>query len=400
METTKRLTLVSLNFHPEPTGIGPYATALAKNLSSEFSLHVIAGIPHYPSWQKEPFDDSEILKDIRSLRRLAHVVPRTNAVLGRLLLELSFALKAAVANWKSPDALLLTSPSLLAAAVSIVRARFFHRETVVVLWLQDLYGQGSKEIFKEKRVVQRIISWVEKKTLARADSVVVIHESFKEILESEFGVSGSRIEVIPNWSQFSFNPNLSKADTARKFGLRDMPTVLHAGNMGRKQALEFAILAADHSSKFQLLLVGDGAMKTSLQELGKDLDNVLFLPPVSEVDLSNLLNFSDILLVNESSDTGKMAMPSKLTTYMRAGKPIIAATTPNSNCALEILKSASGIIVEPGNSQALSASIDLLLSDMHTRNVLAKNGKSYSDRAYGSESILAKFREHINAILR
>jgi GTP cyclohydrolase I len=81
-------------------------------------------------------------------------------------------------------------------------------------------------------------------------------------------------------------------------------------------------------------------MKANLQELGKGFDNVLFIPPVTELDLSNLLNFSDILLINESSDTGKMALPSKLTTYMRAGKPIIAATSTNSNCAAEILKSA------------------------------------------------------------
>ena len=400
MDTNKRLTLVSLNFHPEPTGIGPYATALAKNLGNEFSLHVIAGLPHYPSWRQEPFDDSEILKDIRSLKRLAHVIPRSNAVLGRLMLELSFALKVAVTRWKKPDALILTSPSLLTAAVSLARARVFHRDTIVILWLQDLYGQGSKEIFKGKQIVQRIISWVERKTAARADSVVVIHESFKAILESEMGVSGSKVEVIPNWSQFSFNPNLTNADTARKFELRDVPTVLHAGNMGRKQSLEFAILAAGQSSKFQLLLVGDGAMKANLQELAKDFDNVLFLPPVTETDLSNLLNFSDILLVNESADTGKMAVPSKLTTYMRAGKPIIAATSPDSNCAIEILKSGSGIIVEPGNPEALSSSIDSLLNDINKRNALAENGKNYSDLFYASESSLAKFREHINTILK
>ncbi len=399
MENNKRLTLVSLNFHPEPTGIGPYATALAKDLSNEFALHVITGLPHYPSWRKQSFDDSELVKEIGNLKRLVHLIPRSNGVSGRLMLELSFAFKAAASNWKSPDAVLLTSPSLLTAGFSLVRSRVFHKNRPVIVWLQDLYSQGSKEIFHRKRIVQRIISWVEKKTLTGADSVVVIHDSFKAIIESELGVIGSKIEVIPNWSQFSFKPKLTKTETAKKFGLREMPTVLHAGNMGRKQALEYAIEAAGQSSKFQLILLGDGAMKATLQELGKDFDNVVFLPPVTEIDLSNLLNFADILLIHESSDTGKMAVPSKLTTYMRAGKPIIAATSPESNCAAEILKSASGIIVEPGNPEALSSSIDLLFRDASLRKTLAENGEIYSEFAYSAESSLNKFREHINALL-
>lgn len=44
--------VVSTNYAPEHTGIGPYSTQIAEHLAaSGADTHVLAGMPHYPAWR-------------------------------------------------------------------------------------------------------------------------------------------------------------------------------------------------------------------------------------------------------------------------------------------------------------------------------------------------------------
>lgn len=48
------LLVVSTNYAPELTGIGPYAARLAEHrAASGAETHVLTGMPHYPSWRTE-----------------------------------------------------------------------------------------------------------------------------------------------------------------------------------------------------------------------------------------------------------------------------------------------------------------------------------------------------------
>lgn len=48
----RRLLVVSTNYAPELTGIGPYATQLAEHwAASGARTEVLTGMPHYPAWR-------------------------------------------------------------------------------------------------------------------------------------------------------------------------------------------------------------------------------------------------------------------------------------------------------------------------------------------------------------
>lgn len=50
----RRLLVVSINYAPELTGIGPYAARLAEHrAASRAETHVLTGMPHYPSRRTE-----------------------------------------------------------------------------------------------------------------------------------------------------------------------------------------------------------------------------------------------------------------------------------------------------------------------------------------------------------
>ncbi len=47
--TGRRITVVGINYAPEPSGIAPYTTALARALSEAgAAVHVITGLPQLP----------------------------------------------------------------------------------------------------------------------------------------------------------------------------------------------------------------------------------------------------------------------------------------------------------------------------------------------------------------
>src|SRR5258708_412389 len=99
--------VVACNFRPDLSGIAPYNSLLVDALAEAgATVRVVTGVPHYPqwrvvdphyrlglSWREEPTAAAGN-GSVRILR-LRHAVPRKPDLLGRLRLELSFAMLSA-----------------------------------------------------------------------------------------------------------------------------------------------------------------------------------------------------------------------------------------------------------------------------------------------------------------
>jgi hypothetical protein len=70
-----------------------------------------------------------------------------------------------------------------------------------------------------------------------------------------------------------------------------------------------------------------------------------------------------VLLVNEREGMAEMSVPSKLTSYFSAGRPVVAATDPDSPTASEMRASGAGPIVPSGDPEALLARFCTLAAD-------------------------------------
>ena len=62
-----------------------------------------------------------------------------------------------------------------------------------------------------------------------------------------------------------------------------------------------------------------------------------------------------MLLVNERPGLTEMCVPSKLTSYFTAGRPVLAAVEAQSPSAFEVAAADAGMRVPPGDPQALVA---------------------------------------------
>ncbi len=205
--------------------------------------------------------------------------------------------------------------------------------------------------------------------LRSADRVVVIHDRFATRVVEDFGVPA---RPRRGRAQLDASASRARVSTSRPrghdFGWSPGETVvLHAGNMGVKQGLDNVVHAARLASERQLpvrfVLLGHGSQCERLKLAGAGIDALQFLAPLDDADFTAALASADSLLVNELPGVSEMAVPSKLTSYFSAGRPVIAATDVGGITADEIRAADAGVVVPAGDPEALLDAVIALASD-------------------------------------
>ncbi len=401
-----KVAILGINYAPEPTGIAPYTTGVAVGLTARgHDVRVLTGCPHYPQWEKSGFDsrirvDDDI--DGVRIRRLNHYVPSSPSWFGRAAMELTFGLQTLTSSWGRPDVVVCVAPALLAAGIASARARMTWRRPALGILVQDLYGRGAAEAGISSGAARRMLSAVEATTLRAADGVAVIHSSFADDLIG-VGVDPRRIREIRNWNHVqSPDPRASAAFRAARGWEPDDVVVLHAGNMGYKQGLENVVEAAELAertgSRVKFVLLGDGNQRGLLELAGFGVRNLEFLPPVNDNDFPAALGAADVLLVNERPGVAKMAVPSKLTSYFRSGKPVLAATDPCGLTADELVASGGGVCVPAARPDLLLREALRLANNPALAARLGKLGRLYCDTLLSADVALDRYEEWIMSL--
>ncbi|MCD2187717.1 glycosyltransferase [Actinomycetospora soli] len=360
--------ILGLNYAPEPTGIAPYTTGMARFLAEAgHDVHVVTGLPHYPHWEvaagyrRARGVLHERDGDVR-LTRIAHPVPADPTGTDRVRMEAAFAAGAARAHRGArPDVVLAVSPALL-TVVAALRWRSPGRTAVGVV-TQDLYGRAVAETGALGGRGTRVVAALERALLTRADGVVAIHESFRRSL-GELGVDDRRITTIRNWSHVRA-VRAGGADLLalrHRLGWRDDEVVaLHAGNMGAKQGLENIVeaarLADATGATVRFVLLGTGSRRAALETYGDGVASLQFLDPLPSADFELAMAAADVLVLNEKPGVEEMCVPSKLTSYFAAGRPVAAATSARSAASAEIEASGGGVRVDPGVPEELLGAV-------------------------------------------
>lgn len=402
--SVRSICLVALNYAPERTGIAPYAASLARGLARRgHDVSAVVSPPHYPEWRvHEGYDRwrSHEVEDGVRVTRLRHLVPRRRSLVVRLLSEVSFGLRLLATRIRA-DEVVLVSPALVSSAMLLTKLRARSHRPRTTAWVQDLYSVGVRETGSGKRAATWLVSRLEGWFLRSVDRVVVIHEGFAETVTA-LGVDPRRIEVVRNWSHVDV-PTVAASEQA---GARadlgwgdDEVVVLHAGNQGAKQGLENVVAAArladERGLPVRFVLMGDGNMRADLERAAAGVSRIDFVDSLPDASFFAALTAADVLLVNELAGVREMCVPSKLTTYFAAARPVLAATDADSLTAQEVAQSGGGLRVDPGHPDALVDAALYLGRDPETASALGASGLAFRtstlsmDGAVGSwESLL------------
>jgi colanic acid biosynthesis glycosyl transferase WcaI len=388
--------VVGINYGPETTGNAPYTTAIAEHLAaSGHATTVVTGFPHYPAWRIEPGEHrvrtTEVRNGVRILRR-RHYVPASQSAIRRAAYEATFTMHGFLSRPERPDAVIGVIPSLgggVLARLFAARAR-----TAYGLIVQDLMGPAAAQSgIRGGRRVAGVTAAMERWATARARVVAIASESFRPYL-LQHGVDDSRVMLLPNWTRIPAATGDRAVARARLGWPPDTAIVLHAGNMGLKQGLEQVVEAAQWAQRSQravrFVLVGDGSQRSALVDLAAGNDQIEILPFQPESDLPDILAAADVLLVSERETVIDMSLPSKLTTYFAAGRPVLAAVPAEGSTAAEIRRSGAGLIVPVGDPGALVEAVAHLVSDGTTGEDLGRAGRLYALETLGEDAALAR----------
>ncbi|MDB1087812.1 glycosyltransferase family 4 protein [Streptomyces sp. ACA25] len=372
-------------------GIGPYATQVAEHWAAErhAEVHVLAGMPHYPAWRTDPaYRGVWRTLDRRAgvlVHRRRHSVPVRQTAARRALYEASILAH----GWLSPprmgrpDAVVAQMPSL---AGGLLAARFARRHGApFVPVVQDLMGAAAVQsgIDGGGRAAAAATA-VERQVLRSATLVGIIHESFRDRVR-DLGVHADRIRLVPNWSHVS-RPTATRAQTRARLGWAPGETVLlHSGNMGLKQGLEVLVETARTTPALRVVLMGDGSRREHLRQLAAGVPNIDFLPPCDADDFPDTLAAADALVVTQLASVLDMSVPSKLTSYFMAARPVIGSVADSGGTAEEIRRSDAGWLVPPENPAALAAAAAELAADPAAADTIGARGYDYA-RTHLSQS--------------
>jgi len=227
-----------------------------------------------------------------------------------------------------------------------------------------------------------------------AGHIVVIGEQFRDNLVAK-GVRPDAITVIPDWIDLDrITPAAAEPGARlRLAGSEDGFLVLHTGSMGEKQGLLTVIDACrslSEQTKIRVVLVGDGPAKRQLTNAIAELhlDNVRLLEIQPAESFPKMLAAADVLLLMQRAAIIDAVVPSKLLSYMAAGRPIVAAVNPMSVAAKLISDAQCGVLVPPEDPIRLADALRDLAANPVLRADLGRRGREHAEANFNKKMIL------------
>lgn len=380
-----QIIIITQWFDPEPAIKG---VIFAKELVGKgFNVEVVTGFPNYPGGKLYPgykieWIRREVIDGVKVTRLPLYPSHNQNA-LARFLNYVSFSVSAflyGVLMAKRPDVIYAYHPPLtVGIAASFIR--LFKRVPVVYdiqdIWPDSLRATGMVLNYHVLDIVGRICKMVYRS----ADHIVVLSPGFKQLLIDR-GVPARKIDVIYNWCDQAAMSN-PRVIAPNEFPVSDRFTIVFAGNMGKAQALDAVLDAAEivrkKTSDICFVFIGGGVEVEHLKSLAhaKKLHNVRFLQAVPMAEIGGVLEKADVLLVHLRKDPLFVAtIPSKTQAYMAVGKPLLMAVDGD---AAQLVKDADcGVIAESENPESIAdAAIKLYSISYSERSAMGDRGRKY-----------------------
>ena len=408
-----KILLYSMNFAPELVGIGKYSGEMAQWLHAKgHDVRVIASPPFFPHWA--PFEGHsawayrKTVCDGITVWRAPTWVPARPRALARMAHLFSFMLSSmpllfAQIRWR-PDLVFVVEPPLFCAPTVL----FFSRMLGIKSWLhiQDYevdaaFGLGLVRGARVRRFALSVERWL----LSRFNRVSTISAAMIDRARDK-GIDETRLVLLPNWVDVrSIYPHPACApETGEPVnGYRtmlgipaDAVVVLYAGSLGNKQGIELLADAARQLSTaghIHFVLCGNGPSREALKTACANLDRVHFLDLQPAERLNELLGMADIHVLPQRADAADLVMPSKLGGMLASGKAVIV--TAHEGTELSNVVAGRGLVVAPGDPDALSDAIARLAASRPQREAMGAAGRSFAETELDRNAILLRLEKEL-----
>jgi colanic acid biosynthesis glycosyl transferase WcaI len=399
-----RVLVIGINYAPEKISVAPFTTGLCEHLAAQGNeVTVVTAFPYYPEWRVwDSYRGScyrrEFVNGVK-IHRVAHYVPRKpSSLIQRLTYDISFTVSSFIAALFTSqcDIIYCSCPPPTVALAAYLLGKI--KGVPYAIKLTDLASDAALAtgIMKPGLGI-RAARVIEGFTYRRALAVICLCRGFIDRLK-ERGVNEKKLFLIPDWGD---TENIRPCEDDFTFRLanqlsREKFLVFHTGNMGKKQYLINVLNAAERTraeTDVGWVLVGQGEERKNLEcEVSRrDLANIKMLPLQPAEILRQMYSTADLLLLNQVAGIEDAVIPSKLLTYMAAGRPVVAAVSEKSEAARQILLANCGVVVPAEDPQALADAVLALRRNPVLRKELGANGRAYAEAHFTRVRVLREY---------
>lgn len=409
-----RVLLITLNYLPESTSIGPYSADLAQYLNKcGHTVQVLTAFPLAPQWRiwdgyRGKLWMREMINGVAVLRTWIYMPAHPKKSIQRILFDLSYTFTALVGGMFAghADLIIAVSPplqlGLTAWLLGLIKcAPFF-------FYVQDLVPDAAvlTGMLREGSLPLRIARAIEQFVYSQACGIGVICDGFARNLHTK-GITPHKVTVLPNSIDLDvLVPQPRENEFRKKHNVAiDEWLVMYSGSVALKQGLHTFIQAAARFSPYEgilFIVIGEGPYLDDLraQADALNLPHLRLLPLQPRATLAAQLCAADVLVITQRRAVTDVVFPGKLLYYMAAERPIVAAVSEDSETGRFITQSQVGVVVPPENPQELADAILHLKQQRSEAQLLGQNGRRVVEEQFDRHKVLARFVNHLESFVK
>jgi glycosyltransferase involved in cell wall biosynthesis len=397
--------LVVGQYFPPDLGGGPTrAYNVAKGLLlNGCKVTVVTAFPHYPYGQipKEYRWKLIKLEQLEGIRVIRTFMPpiMSRGFFSRLLLMGVFAVSSLFAlPWVGGiDVVWADSwvPGIVYGKVKRKHVALNAND----LTIEDMASLG---LLDKDSFVAKLAERVYRFCYVKGDAVTPISPGYVETISRKYCVDRSRIRVVRGGVNLSiFEARPSFRHSGQKF------RVLYAGVLGVgydfDQVFRAAKIVEERSGDVEFVLHGGGECLGYIKDRIKEenVTNVRLSDRIlnSRKEVAELLNAADALIL-PMKDISRpyLGIAMKIYEYQAVGKPVICCA--EGQPATYIRETGSGIVVKPGDHEALARAVIYLRKNPEIARNMGENGRKYVENNLSIEAIGSVMKQILETLRR
>ena len=349
----KKILIISAVFPPEQVTSALLNYDMAKELAKKYDVTVLRPYPTRPIGMKFDYDG---LKDepFKTILIDSYTHPQSQLV-GRFCESYDFGKKCAEYIKKHhKDIDVIYNGSWQLFGVYIVARAAVKYKIPYIITVQDIYPESILTGHNYPKLIQ----WCVKALLIPMDKYYTRHAEKVRTISKEMVAYMAKTRHLPlnhylaldNWQNEEDFSNLPKHKKGEKL------VFSYVGSMNLHSNVELIIQSFSEANieNSELRLYGGGNRKEQCVQLAKSLgqNNIIF-DQVSRDLVPAIQNDADVLVLALPKGNGGLCLPSKMTSYMLSGKPVLASVDGDSATVRYIREAICGITVNPDDKGEL-----------------------------------------------
>lgn len=396
----KRILIVSAVFPPEQVTSAYLNYDLAKALAKEYVVTVLRPKPTRPIGAN--FKDDWSDPDFETVLIDSYTHPESELI-GRFKEAWDFSRKSVQYLKAHKDEIdFVYNDGWQLFGLNIIAKACVKYSIPYIVPIQDIYPEclltKSHIPGFARKIINSILLPIDKYYQKHAYRVRTISDEMADYLSSTRKIDRNKYLVVNNWQNDDDFMNLPAAKSSDKIVFEYVGSI----NVHANVDLMIKAFAEANIPNSELRIYGGGNQKESCQQLVKDLciTNVSF-GFVSRNEIPEVQSDASVLILALPSGNGNLCLPSKLTSYLLSGRPVLASVDQDSSTKRILEGEGCGKTVVPDDKDALVKGFKYFAElTSEAREMMGENSREYAMTHLTREVNLSLVINSINQILQ